>query len=283
MALLHPSAASEFAAELATSIQLARAAGQMAVALRARGDDALGVEHKAGDEPVTVADRAASDQIMRGLASDFPDDAIVSEESADDLSRLGAERVWFVDPIDGTRDFIAGRDGFAVMIGLCVGGRPRVGAVYQPTQDGMFWAAPDVGAWFESPAAAPRRLQVSAVAELAALRMVASRSHRAPVLDEIKSALGISNETNIGSVGLKLGLIALAERDLYVNPWPRCKAWDTCGPEAILVAAGGTITDSRGELLRYDLPNLDRAHGLIASNGVIHDAIVRRVQHLFPR
>lgn len=92
-----------------------------------------------------------------------------------------------------------------------------------------------------------------------------------------------STVQNIGSVGLKLGLIALAERDLYVNPWPRCKAWDTCGPEVILVAAGDCITDSRGQLLAYDQAALDRPHGLIALNGHIHDAIVQRVQHLFPR
>ncbi len=274
---------SRFAAELAIATELARSAGLMAVQLRDQGLDALGVEHKAGDEPVTIADRAASEEILMGLAREFPGDAVVSEELEDDLSRIGADRVWFIDPIDGTADFIAGREGFAVMIGLCVGGRPVMGVVYQPTQDRMFWAADDVGAWFEAPDTAPRRLRVSDVAALSELRMVASRSHRSPVLDEVKSALGISDEVNIGSVGLKLGLIALAERDLYVNPWPRCKAWDTCGPEAILVAAGGVMTDCHGNALRYDEASLARPFGLIASNGRVHDEVLARVRHLFPR
>jgi 3'-phosphoadenosine 5'-phosphosulfate (PAPS) 3'-phosphatase len=112
------------ARELEVASALAREAGALVVAIRDRGPAALGVEHKAGDEPVTVADRAASELIVAGLAAAFPDDVIVSEESADDLARLGASRVWFVDPIDGTKDFIRGTEGFAVMIGLCVDARP---------------------------------------------------------------------------------------------------------------------------------------------------------------
>jgi len=274
---------SRYATELATATELARSAGLMAVALRDQGLAALGVEHKAGDEPVTLADKGASQEILMGLAREFPADVVVSEEAADDLARLQAERVWFVDPIDGTRDFIAGREGFSVMIGLCVGGRPAVGVVYQPTQDRMFWAAPDVGAWFEAPGAEPRRLHTSDVTDPAKVRMVVSRSHRSPVIDDVKSALGIKDELSIGSVGLKLSLIALGERDLYVNPWPRCKAWDTCAPEAILVAAGGVITDGRGAPLRYDVETLARPHGLVASsNAPVHAAVLAKVAHLFP-
>jgi 3'(2'), 5'-bisphosphate nucleotidase len=280
---LTPEPVTRYPLELATATELARSAGLMAVELRAQGPQALAVEHKAGDEPVTVADRAASEEILMGLARELPDDVVISEEGADDPARLTAERVWFVDPIDGTRDFIAGREGFAVMIGLCIAGRPVVGVVYQPTQDRMFWAAPDVGAWFEAPGVAPRRLRVSDVSEPSQLRMVASRSHRSSVIDEVKSALGIQDEVNIGSVGLKLGLIALAERDLYVNPWPRCKAWDTCAPEAILLAAGGVLTDTRGEPLRYDEAELARPHGLVASNGKIHDLVLARVRPLVSR
>jgi len=267
--------------EVQRASELARAAGALVVEIRDRGP--LAVEHKAGDEPVTVADRAASELVVAGLRAAFPDDVIVSEESADDLARISARRVWYVDPIDGTKDFIRGGDGFSVMIGLCVDARPVMGVVYQPIGAGLFAAADDAGAWLSAPGLADRRLAVSDVTDVAAIRLVASKSHRSPVIDEVKSALGISNELNIGSVGLKLALIALGERDLYVNPWPKCKAWDTCAPEAILQAAGGTLTDTAGRPVRYDEVELGRLDGLVASNGRVHAAALARLASLFPR
>lgn len=271
------------ARELEVASALAREAGALVVAIRDRGPAALGVEHKAGDEPVTVADRAASELIVAGLAAAFPDDVIVSEESADDLARLGASRVWFVDPIDGTKDFIRGTEGFAVMIGLCVDARPVAGVVFQPTGGRLFAAAPGRGAWVERPDGSAGPLTVSTVDEVGAIRLVASASHRSPMIDQVKGALGIANELNIGSVGLKLALIAAGERDLYVNPFPKCKAWDTCAPEAILVAAGGALTDTWGEPLRYDQLDLSRPRGLVGSNLRVHAAALTRLAALFPR
>jgi 3'(2'), 5'-bisphosphate nucleotidase len=273
----------DLAREIEVASRLARDAGALVVAIRDRGPAALGVEHKAGDEPVTIADRAASEQIVAGLRAAFPDDVVVSEESAEDRSRLTAPRVWFVDPIDGTKDFIRGRDGFAVMIGLCLDTRPVAGVVYQPTGGRLFAAAPGRGAWVERPDGTRAALAVSTVSEVDAIRLVASASHRSPVIDEVKSALGIANELNVGSVGLKLALIALGERDLYVNPFPRCKAWDTCAPEVILAAAGGRLTDIGGAALVYDRIDLGQPRGLVASNGHVHDAALARMASLFPR
>jgi 3'(2'), 5'-bisphosphate nucleotidase len=267
--------------QLDRACALARVAGSLVVTIRDRGADALGVEHKAGDEPVTIADRAASELIVDGLRSEFPDDIVVSEEQADDLARLGAHRVWYVDPIDGTKDFIRGGDGFSVMIGLCVDARPVLGVVYQPVGDRMFSAADDAGAWM-TVAGESTRLRVSTVDAVEAIRLVASKSHRSPVIDEVKTALGINNEFNIGSVGLKLALIALGQRDLYVNPFPKCKAWDTCAPEAILVAAGGMLTDTAGDPVRYDEVDLARPRGLVASNGRVHGPALARLRALFP-
>ena len=282
-------AAGPLGRELTVAIELARRAGALVAQVRAGGGEALGVELKAGDEPVTVADRAASELIVAGLRAEFPDDVVISEENADDLARLTARRVWFIDPIDGTKDFIAGRPGFSVMIGLCEGHAPVLGVVYQPTGDRLFWAAPGAApdggaaAWFAAPGEAPRRLHVSEVRDAAGIRLVASASHRTAAIDAVKSALGIADELNIGSVGLKLALISLAERELYVNPSPKCKAWDTCAPEAILRAAGGVITDTHGEALRYDQADLGRGSGLVASNGHVHAEVLARLAHLFPR
>jgi 3'(2'), 5'-bisphosphate nucleotidase len=264
--------------EVERAAELARAAGALVTSIRDQGLAALGVEAKPGDEPVTVADRAANELIVSGLRTSFPDDVIVSEESvAHDRARLTAERVWYVDPIDGTKDFIRGEDGFAVMIGLCVAARPLVGVVYQPTRDRLYRAAPDVGAWLGD-----ERIHVSAQADPGAIRLVSSRSHRSVMNDKVRETLGVTDELAVGSVGLKLGLIATGERDLYVNPWPKCKAWDTCAPEAILVAAGGMLTDTKGGAIRYDEEDLARPRGLVASNGRIHEGVLARLGHVMP-
>ncbi|HWN66557.1 MAG TPA: inositol monophosphatase family protein, partial [Haliangium sp.] len=107
--------------ELQVAERLAREAGALVMGLRGPEID---VDMKAGNEPVTEADRSASRLILKGLAEAFPGDVHISEENADDLRRLDAERVWYVDPIDGTKDFIRGHEGFAVMIGLTVQHRP---------------------------------------------------------------------------------------------------------------------------------------------------------------
>jgi 3'(2'), 5'-bisphosphate nucleotidase len=222
--------------------------------------------------------------VVGALRAAFPEDIIISEEAPDDPRRCeSSARVWYVDPIDGTKDFIRGAAGFAVMIGLCVGARPTLGAVYQPVGDRMFWGqiGEGEGAWMQD-ADGTRALACSTVSSLEEIRLVASKSHRTGAVDKIKNALGIVDEMNIGSVGLKIGLIALGDRDLYVNASGKCKAWDTCAPEAILVAAGGKLTDLSGHALRYDVPELRHLRGLIASNRVLHDAVVAKLAPIFP-
>ena len=273
-----PLSAHELGREVAVAQQLGGEAGVLV--MKYHGSK-LTVERKEGNEPVTIADREASDLIVGGLRAAFPDDVIISEENADDLRRLTARRVWYIDPIDGTKDFIRGEDGFCVMIGLCIDHRPKVGVIFQPVHRRLISAAPGAGTWLMAPDALPRRATVSKIASVADIRLVASRSHRDETIDRVKSALGISNELNIGSIGLKLGVIALGERDLYVNPSPRCSLWDTCGPEALLHEAGGRLSDIRGRPLRYDVEEIDHTSGLVASNGRVHDAAIARLAPLF--
>jgi len=270
---------SEFSRELAYAIDLANEAGTLAVKLR---DGDLDVEMKPGDEPVTIADKKASDHIVSGLTRGFPKDIVISEENADDDRRRDASRVWFVDPIDGTKDFIRGEDGFCVMIGLNVDSRPAMGVVYAPTSGRTFFGAVNDGAWVLFPEGTRAAMGVSLVDDMKEARLVASKSHRSAALDKVKSTLGIQDEQNIGSIGLKLALIALGERDLYVNPTSRCSTWDTCGPEAILVAAGGRLSDIDGGLLRYDAEENALPRGLLASNGPLHQTAVDKVAPLFP-
>src|SRR5581483_6387117 len=111
----------------------------------------------------------------------------------------------------------------------------------------------------------------------------ASKSHRDEKIDQVRAALGITDELNVGSVGLKLGLIARGERDLYVNPSGHSKLWDVCAPEAILVEAGGRLTDAHGSPIDYRGKDVRCLDGLIASNGQLHDTVVERLAALFPR
>src|SRR5262245_37452626 len=124
---------------------LARLAGE--AALRFYGTATA--EYKDGGSPVTAADHAANECIVKGLRAYFPGDAILSEESKDSLDRLKAERLWIVDPLDGTKEFLAQNGEFAVMIGLAVRGEPVLGVVYLPATQTLYSAERGGGAWVE--------------------------------------------------------------------------------------------------------------------------------------
>lgn len=260
---------------------LARRAGDLVVAIRNEG---FVVDYKLGEEPVTRADREASGLVVGGLSAAFPSDVVISEELEVDPARTTAERVWYVDPIDGTRDFIRGDDGFAVMIGLCIGGVPALGVVHQPTRQRTYYAIAGGPALLVEPGldeGAPRRLTVSTTSDPAQSRLAASASHRSKDIDRVKSELGIRDELNVGSVGLKLCLIAAGSRDLYVNPAAKTKAWDTCAPEVILNAAGGKLSDLFGAAVDYRCEDLRHRHGLVGSNGHLHAQVIAQTSKLF--
>ncbi len=271
-----PGETGRYGRELVRALELARIAGTEVVRLR---NGELTVEMKPGDEPVTVADRRASELIVEGLVASFPSDALISEELPVTEGALAAPRVWLVDPIDGTKDFIRGGDGFAVMIGLCVAGVPTFGVVHQPTIDRTFFVTPDGGAhMIRNGEVTP--LAVSSVATASEARLVASASHRTAEIDRVKTELGIQDEINVGSVGVKLCLIASGVRDLYVNPSAKTKAWDTCAPEAILAAAGGRLSDLFGGPIEYTT-ELAHRRGLVGSNGHVHGEVVGKLGPLF--
>src|SRR5919107_2507349 len=149
MAALSEVTSGEFERELRVGVELARRAGEAALAFYGKP---LRVKHKEEfDEPVTQADRTANELIVRGLSEAFPEDGILAEESVDTSRRLGRERVWMVDPLDGTKGFIAGTGDFAVQIGLADQCESVLGVVYAPATDVMYWAARGAGAWVERP------------------------------------------------------------------------------------------------------------------------------------
>ncbi|HEY5090497.1 MAG TPA: 3'(2'),5'-bisphosphate nucleotidase CysQ [Polyangia bacterium] len=268
---------SDYTPELEAAARIAREA---AVLVRGYHGKRMVIERKTGGEPVTEADRAASALIVERLHAAFPKDVILSEEVPDSGARLGKRRVWMVDPIDGTSDFILGDVGFVVMIGLSVEGRPLVGAVAHPLSEKVYGGIVGVGAWVEGADGARAPLRTSTIDAPPGIRLVASKTHRTPRIDKIKRALQIEDEINVGSVGLKIGLVSRAERDLYVYTGGRTKIWDTCGPEAILLGAGGQMTDVDGEPLIYDREDLYNRRGIVASNGPLHPFVIKTLAPL---
>jgi 3'(2'), 5'-bisphosphate nucleotidase len=259
-------------------LDVARAAAlEAAVLVRGYHGQEIVVDHKHENEPVTEADRAANAIIVARLRAAFPGDAILSEELPDDGSRVGADRVWMVDPIDGTRDFIRGETGYAVMIGLCVGGRPAVGVVAQPPTEITWCGATGQGAWREQAGGPRTPIGPSDRAAPPGIRLVASKSHRTHHIDLFRRALSIEDEINVGGVGLKVCLVADGSRDLYVYAGGRTKKWDSCAPEAIIVAAGGKMTDTLGQPLGYQGREIENPRGIVASNGPLHDLVVETV------
>lgn len=268
----------DYQREITVASELARRAGAV---LLEHYNSPFVVEQKRNAldelEEVTAADREANELIVGRLQSEFPDDGILAEESVDNDQRLERNRVWLIDPMDGTKNFI-NRDGdFAVQIGLAVGGESVLGVVYQPVRDVLYRAARNGGAWIEAGESPASRLSVSDLTRPAEMVLASSRSHRSPRMERVVNAFGFKDETRRGSVGVKIGLIAEQQADLYLHLSPSTKQWDTCGPEAILAEAGGRLTDLFGQPLRYNGVRVDNRNGIVATNGAAHKMVIENL------
>jgi 3'(2'), 5'-bisphosphate nucleotidase len=239
----------------------------------------FGVEYKAPRDPVTRADRLANELICRRLGEAFPGVPVVAEES-DPATFAGfraASRVFFVDPLDGTREFIDRNGEFAVMIGVLDGARATAGVILAPAL-GTAWAgAVGHGAWRVEADGSRRRVRVSEVADLARARAVASRSHRDEALERALAAVNPGTRVVRGSAGLKGADVASGAAEIYVAPGPAGKRWDACAADALVTAAGGRYTDAYGALFDYRAESVANRRGIVATNGRLHDAVLAGV------
>jgi 3'(2'), 5'-bisphosphate nucleotidase len=270
--------------ELEALAAIARTAGRRVMelyALHLAGE--LPIEHKAPGDPVTRADREANALISEALAERFPEASVVAEESAPagraEIERLlAAERVFYVDPLDGTREFVDRNGEFAVMIGLAEGGRATLGVVLVPAEGLLLAGRVGVGAFAEDAAGARQPLAVSERERFSEARMIVSRSHRPAITEPLRRRLGIVAEpTPCGSVGVKVARIAQGRADVYVHAGRGMRRWDTCAPEAVLAAAGGRATDLDGAPLDYADADLALRRGWVASNGTLHAGVLSAV------
>ncbi len=255
--------------ELVEAVRLAREAGRILLEIYATD---FSVEQKSDDpkvnDPVTEADRRVNAFLAARLHEAFPTDSIVAEESGGSVWEVprASGRTWFVDPLDGTKEFIAKNGEFSVMIGLAIEGDAALGVVYQPTSDKLYRGVVGDGAFLEH-ADKTWVLKPTDTSDPKSLRLVVSRSHRSASTDELVAALGISEERASGSVGLKVGLIGEREADLYVHLSDKSSLWDACAPEAVLRAAGGMFTDLGGRSISYSATDETKnKRGILACN-----------------
>lgn len=231
-------------------VALAEAAGGDIMAIYNGGPTAM--MHKADASPLTAADLAAHERIVTGLQALTPDIPIVSEEGCvPDEGARSAERFWLVDPLDGTKEFVARNGEFTVNIALVERGRPVLGVVTVPAQGVSYWGAKGVGAFRRvSAESAAQRIQVAVPREGGlALRVMASKSHLNEATRALIARMGHHELVQAGS-SLKFCRIAEGAADVYPRLGPTCE-WDTAAAQAVVEAAGGHVCTLQGEPLRY--------------------------------
>ena len=235
--------------DLQKVIALAQEAGKIHLKYFGTG---LSVKHKIDQfDPVTIADKEADKFLRTRIAQAFPDDEILSEENDARPSNYTG-RVWMVDPLDGTKDFIAGRVNYSVIIGLLEYGKPTMGVVYAPSTHELFYATAGNGA-FSIKNDITNQLHVTGKRKLSTARMVVRNmvyGDNRP-LDDWLDSLRVAKRIPEGSIGLKLARIAEGIADIYINSNQRASKWDTLGPQVIMAEAGGVIADINGVALDY--------------------------------
>jgi 3'(2'), 5'-bisphosphate nucleotidase len=218
------------------------------------------VQSKDDATPVTLADMRSEKVIVEGLRAHAPDIPVIAEEevAAGKVTDPGVE-YWLVDPLDGTREFAAGRPEFAVNIGLVRQGRVVLGAVASPATHEIYYGIVRVGAWKQSAAGT---VPISArVVPPEGLTVMASRHYKDdPALAEFLAQYKISSTTNIGSA-LKFLQLAEGKADFYPR-LGRTFEWDTAAPQAVLEAAGGCVLTMDGAPMGYGKPKFENPHFL---------------------
>jgi 3'(2'), 5'-bisphosphate nucleotidase len=249
----------------------AREAGR--VILRHYSEGPVAVDRKADDSPVTVADHEANDAIVSLLRATFPGDALLSEETPDDGARLGRSRVWIVDPLDGTRDFVARTGDFCVHVALAVDGVPCVGIVHHPLSDATYLAARGWGAVVDANNARTP-LHVTATAAPADVLLGVSRLNVGAGLRKALTETGLDRRAVAMGASVKLMAVARGALDAVVSFTASESEWDTCAPEVIVREAGGAYTDLDGRPLGYNQADTARRRGTLVSNGACHRALL---------
>lgn len=263
-------ATSDWKAVVAPAVlTLAKEAGSCILTIyehyKSRPSADVGLVCKADDSPLTKADLVSHVAIIAGLARLTPEIPVVSEESADSLEhRLPVGRFWLIDPLDGTKEFLARNDEFTVNIALVEDGSPVWGVVYAPALDLLYWGGRGSGAYRGfSGQCAPIHV-AGAVPNGRACRVVASKSHLNLETVTFIERLGEVTLIQAGS-SLKLCRVAEGSADIYPRLAPTCE-WDTAAAQAVVEGAGGSVVDPYGHPLVYGKPNVQNPHFIVTGS-----------------
>ena len=225
---------------------------------------------KSDNQPITEAD-IKSNSIIQKIISDsnYP---ILSEETTDNKERLNHKKIWIIDPLDGTTDFVNKTGEFTIMIALVENKKPILGIIYWPTKDQLYLAQSGQGAFLLNQGNWTK-LSVSTISKLEECRVVGSRHHVSGKEQNLLTLLNISKFTSKGS-SLKVGDISSGKAELYFTTTNKIKQWDTCASYCLIKEAGGKMTDMLGNDLKYNIEKLNHENGLLVSNELIHDQVI---------
>jgi myo-inositol-1(or 4)-monophosphatase len=239
---------------MASMIEAAREAGEIALKFFRAGErTSARIDYKAGGSPVTQADLAVDAFLRARLGKDFAGAGWLSEETEDDRTRLNSARVLIVDPIDGTRAFLAGDPRWAVSIALVEAGRPVAGVVHAPALSETYAASRGGGATLNGVA-----IRVSARDSLAGARIAGPK----PMVQSIERAIGTSLilEPKIPSLAYRMALVASGVLDLALAS-EQSHDWDIAAADVILGEAGGRLAEASGRPLDYNRSETN--HGVL--------------------
>ena len=234
------------------------------------------VNKKDDNSPITKAD-LESNKILR-FALEKTEITILSEEDVDDKSRLDSEKVWIIDPLDGTQDFVNRTGEFTILVGLVENHIPVMGLVYLPTKRILYFAEKGIGA-FCYDLNKWEKISVRKVEDVGDCLALVSRHHLSGKESQILDHLGITNTATIGST-LKVMEISSGRGDVYLTTTNKMHQWDTCASWCVISEAGGKMTDMSGNELVYNTDSVNHENGLLVTNGFIHKMVVSRISEL---
>jgi myo-inositol-1(or 4)-monophosphatase len=242
-----------YGAELAVAEQAARDAG---VAVMGLFKGKFDVREKSKNNPVTSADLEANRIIHEAIAKSFPNDGWLSEEDQDDERRLSLSRVWVVDPIDGTKEFIEGVPQFAISIGFVVDGRPTVAIVFNPAKERFYQAAAGQGAFLNGAA-----IRVTGRDEITGAQLLVSRSEPQKRFQVFVDRCALRP---VGSIAYRLAKIAGGDGDGTLT-FRNIHEWDICAGVLLVEEAGGKAVDGDGNQLMFNRQPA-KHKGVVAAN-----------------
>ncbi len=230
-------------------------------------------------DPVTIADKESDACIRSALTREFPEDSILSEENETRPDSYEG-RVWMVDPLDGTRDFVAGGDNFGIHIGLLQNKEPVLGVVVLPVLGTVYFAEKGSGA-FCLKNGHVEKIHVNNITTISEARLITRKStNDIRPIETMLDTLPFKTRLHFSCIGMKLGMIAEGNAEAHINTNSRASKWDTLAPQVILEEAGGIITDMDGSPLDYTQNRHEWKRTFVAANNkIIHDSIITHTKH----